>query len=64
MLDGLWGEKMILKIIIVILILTGFSLYVIVHGSARKVDDEMQRRLDDEQARIVSEITKQNNESK
>ncbi len=55
---------MILKIIIVILILIGLSLYIIVHGSARKVDDEMQRRLDEEQARIVSEMTKHNNENR
>ncbi len=52
---------MILKIIIVILILIGLLLYIIVHGSARKVDDEMQRRLDEEQARIVSDMTKRSN---
>ncbi len=47
---------MILKIVIVILILSGLFLYAIVHVSARSVDDEMQRRLDEEQAKIVSEL--------
>lgn len=47
---------MIGKIIIGILMLTGLFLYVIVHGSSRKVDDEMQKRLDEEQARIIGEM--------
>ena len=49
---------MIIKVIIVIFILIGLSLYVVVHGSARSVDDEMQRRLDEEQAQIVSELSR------
>ena len=48
-----------LKIIIIILILLGLFLYVIVHVSARSVDDEMQKRLDEEQAKIVSEMEKE-----
>ena len=51
-----------IKIIIIILILTGLFLYVIVHGSARSVDDDMQKRLDEEQARIVSEMGRKNND--
>lgn len=51
-----------IKAIIVILILLGLFLYVIVHVSARSVDDEMQKRLDEEQAKIISEIGE--NESK
>ncbi len=49
---------MIVKIIIGILVLAGLFLYIIVHGSSRKVDEEMQRRLDEEQARIVAEMGK------
>ena len=49
---------MIVKIIIAILVMIGAFLYVIVHGSSRKVDDEMQKRLDEEQAGIVSELSK------
>ena len=48
-----------LKIIIVILVLLGLFLYVIVHVSARSVDDDMQKRLDEEQAKIVSEMEKE-----
>ncbi len=48
---------MILKIIVVILILTGLFLYAIVHVSARSVDDNMQDRLDEEQAKIVSALS-------
>ena len=47
------------KIIIFILILLGLFFYVIVHVSARSVDDDMQKRLDEEQARIVSEMEKE-----
>lgn len=47
---------MIIKIIIGIIVLMGLFLYIIVHGSARKIDEEMQRRLDEEQARIVGEL--------
>ena len=49
---------MIGKIIIGILVLTGLFLYVIVHGSAKKVDDDMQKKLDEEQARIVAQMSK------
>ena len=49
---------MIFKILIVILILLGLFLYFIVHISARNLDDDMQRRLDEEQIKIVSEIEK------
>ena len=49
---------MIGKIIAGILVAVGMFLYVIVHGSSRKVDDEMQKRLDEEQARIVGELSK------
>ena len=45
-----------IKAVIVILILLGLFLYVIVHVSAQSVDDDMQKRLDEEQARIVSEM--------
>ena len=45
-----------IKIIIVILILSGLFLYTIVHVSARSVDEEMQKKQDEEQARIVSEM--------
>ena len=55
---------MIAKIIIGILVLTGLFLYVIVHGSSKKVDDEMQKRLDEEQARIVSELSGRSGNSK
>ena len=48
---------MIVKIIIGILVLTGLFLYIVVHGSSRKMDDEMQKRLDEEQARIVAELS-------
>ena len=48
---------MIAKIIIAILVAIGLFLYVIVHGSSKKVDDEMQKRLDEEQARIVGELS-------
>ena len=48
---------MIVKVIIAILVAIGAFLYVIVHGSSRKVDDEMQKQLDEEQARIVSELS-------
>lgn len=51
-------REMIVKIIIGFLVLTGLFLYVIVHGSSKKVDDEMQKRLDEEQARIVAEMSK------
>ena len=47
-----------IKIIIGFLVVIGLFLYVIVHGSSRKVDDEMQQRLDEEQARIVGEMGK------
>ena len=47
---------MIVKILIVILILLGLFLYFIVHISARNLDDDMQRRLDEEQIKIVSEM--------
>ncbi len=50
----------ILKIAIIILILIGLFLYVIVHVSARSVDDDMQKKLDEEQAKIVSELGKKN----
>ena len=54
-----------IKAIIIILILLGLFLYVIVHVSARSVDDDMQNRLDEEQARIVSEMgNKKGNEEK
>lgn len=46
-----------IKIIIIILLIIGLFLYIIVHGSSRTVDDEMQKRLDEEQARIVSELS-------
>ena len=49
---------MIVKILIVILILLGLFLYFIVHISARNLDDDMQRRLDEEQIKIVSEMGK------
>ena len=52
------GVEMIVKIIIGILVAVGLFLYVIVHGSSRKVDDDMQKRLDEEQARIVGELSK------
>ena len=51
-------EEMIVKIIAGILVAVGLFLYVIVHGSSRKVDDDMQKRLDEEQARIVGELSK------
>lgn len=49
-----------IKAVIVILILLGLFLYVIVHVSARSVDVDMQERLDEEQARIVSEMENRN----
>ena len=52
---------MVIKIIVAILVLVGVFLYAIVHGSARKVDDDMQERLDEEQARIVAEMSKKTN---
>ena len=55
---------MITKIIAAILVLMGLFLYVIVHGSSRKVDDEMQRRLDEEQAKIVAELSSRSGEVK
>ena len=54
-----WDE-MVIKIIVAILVLVGIFLYAIVHGSARKVDDDMQERLDEEQAKIVAEMSKKN----
>ncbi len=48
---------MILKIVIVLLILTALFVYLIVRASGRGVDEEMQKRLDDEQARIVAEMS-------
>lgn len=50
-----------IKISIIIILLIYLFLYIIVHGSARSVDDDMQRRLDDEQARIVSELCNRRN---
>lgn len=47
---------MIIKIIIIILILMGLSLYFVVHGSSRTASDDMQKRLDEEQAEIVREL--------
>ena len=41
-----------------IVLYLAIGLYVIVHGASRKVDDEMQKRLDEEQARIVGELSK------
>ena len=53
-----------IKIIIIVLLIIGLFLYVIVHGSSRTVDDEMQKRLDEEQARIVSELSGRSGNSK
>ena len=52
-----------IKIIIIVLLIIGLFLYVIVHGSSRTIDDEMQKRLDEEQARIVSELSKHDGKS-
>ena len=49
---------MIIKIIIGIIVLMGLFLYIIVHGSARKIDEEMQEMLDEEQSMIVAELSK------
>ena len=46
-----------MKILIIILLIIGLFLYIIVHGSSRSVDDNMQKRLDEEQAKIVSELS-------
>ena len=48
-----------IKAIIVILVLLGLFLYVIVHVSARSVDDDMQKKLDEEQAKIILEMDKE-----
>ena len=48
---------MMLKIIILIFVAVGLFLYVIVHGSSGSVDDDMQKRLDEEQAKIVSQLS-------
>ena len=53
-----------LKIIIVLLIFLGLFLYVIVHVSARSIDDDMQKRLDEEQAKIISEMGMSQEEKK
>ena len=49
---------MIIKVLVIIFILMGLSLYIVVHGSVRSVNDDMQKQLDEEQARIVSEMSK------
>lgn len=46
-----------MKIVIIILLIVGLFLYIIVHGSSRSVDDDMQKRLDEEQTKIVSELS-------
>ena len=48
---------MIIKIVIVLLVLTALFVYLIVRASGRGVDEEMQKRLDEEQARIVAEMS-------
>ena len=48
-----------IKAIIVILVILGLFLYVIVHVSARSVDDDMQKKLDEEQAKIILEMDKE-----
>ena len=54
---------MIIKIIIIILMLMGLSLYVVVHGSSRTISDDMQKQLDEEQAKIVSELSEKHDYS-
>ncbi len=46
------------KILIILLLLLALFVYAIVRVSARSTDDDIQKKLDEEQARIVQEMEK------
>ena len=52
-----------IKILIIILIIIGLFIYLIVHVSAGSVDDEMQKKLDEEQAQIIANMSKKDRDS-
>ena len=46
-------------VIIIAVIVLSLFLYIIAHTSAKSLDEDMQRMLDEEQTQIVSELLKE-----
>ena len=46
-------------VIIIAVIVISLFLYIIAHTSAKSLDEDMQRMLDEEQTQIVSELLKE-----